>query len=67
MIEVEGRCLGSIALEKRGSGGFGYDPLFLVGEKSFGELSAAEKDAISHRGQALAALYARLKERSGNN
>ena len=53
---VEGRCYGTIAHEAHGGGGFGYDPLFIPDghEKSFAELSAAEKNAISHRGRALA-------------
>lgn len=50
---VRGTCEGTIAHEVHGSGGFGYDPLFLVGEKTFGELSAEEKDKVSHRGNAL--------------
>ena len=53
---VEGRCFGAIAQEAHGGGGFGYDPLFIPDgyEKSFAELSSAEKNAISHRGRALA-------------
>ena len=53
---VEGRCFGSIALSESGAGGFGYDPLFVPDGfgKSFAELSADEKNAISHRGRALA-------------
>lgn len=50
---VRGECEGIIANEVHGNGGFGYDPLFLVGEKTFGELTAEEKDKISHRGNAL--------------
>jgi len=50
---VRGECRGVIAFEKHGSGGFGYDPVFLVGDKTFGELSAEEKDKLSHRGNAL--------------
>src|SRR3989440_9133628 len=48
---VEGRCHGEIVHELRGSGGFGYDPLFLIPEyqRTFGELSARVKHAISHR------------------
>ena len=38
-ITVRGECEGIIALEKKGNGGFGYDPVFLVGDKSFGEIS----------------------------
>ena len=55
-ITAEGKCEGKIGYEHRGSNGFGYDPLFMVGEKSFAELSAEEKDAISHRGNALKKL-----------
>jgi len=52
---VEGRQLGRIIRVRRGTGGFGYDPVFL-GEgqdRTNAELSAEEKDAISHRGKAL--------------
>lgn len=59
-LEVEGRCQGKIGYEKRGDGGFGYDPLFMVGERSFAELTAAEKDAISHRGDGLRKLATAL-------
>ncbi|MDX2171055.1 MAG: RdgB/HAM1 family non-canonical purine NTP pyrophosphatase [Deltaproteobacteria bacterium] len=59
---AEGVCAGSIASAPRGSGGFGYDPVFVpLGEtRSFAEHGAAEKDRISHRGQAIAALRDRL-------
>lgn len=53
---VDGKCEGKIGFEKHGNGGFGYDPVFMVGEKSFAELSAEEKDEISHRGNALRKL-----------
>lgn len=56
VLDVEGRCYGKIGFEKRGNDGFGYDPVFMVGEKSFAELSAEEKDAVSHRGEALRKL-----------
>jgi XTP/dITP diphosphohydrolase len=61
----EARCEGRMAPARRGSGGFGYDPVFVpVGEwpggRTMAELDAAEKDAISHRGQALRALAAWL-------
>lgn len=59
-ITAKGRCEGKIGYEKRGSNGFGYDPLFMVGDKSFAELSAEEKDAISHRGNALKALKEKM-------
>lgn len=52
-----GTCEGVILEAPRGSGGFGYDPLFLVPEAgaTFGELSAADKDRLSHRGKAVRA------------
>ena len=55
---VEGHCPGHIAEAAAGVEGFGYDPLFVPDgyTKSFAELSAAEKNAISHRGNALAAV-----------
>lgn len=49
---VRGVCEGFIGEAPRGEGGFGYDPIFYVGEKSFAELSGEEKDRISHRGKA---------------
>ena len=56
--QVEGIVEGRIATQEAGCGGFGYDPLFIpVGhEISFAEMSAEEKNAISHRGRAVAAL-----------
>ncbi len=57
---VEGRCEGRLTHEPRGSGGFGYDPAFLPDDyddgRTMAELSAEEKDAISHRGRAARAL-----------
>jgi XTP/dITP diphosphohydrolase len=52
---VEGTCQGVIIEEERGSGGFGYDPLFLLPHlgKTFAELSMEEKNELSHRGKAL--------------
>ena len=57
---VRGECKGKIAGETHGSGGFGYDPVFMYGEKSFAELSAEEKDKVSHRGTALRLLAEKL-------
>lgn len=63
IIEVEGTCSGVIANEPKGNAGFGYDPVFLTEDgRSFGELSAEEKDAVSHRGKALRSLYVKLKD-----
>jgi len=55
---VEGECRGIIALSERGHKGFGYDPLFIVPElgKTLAELSLDQKNKVSHRGKALAAL-----------
>lgn len=54
----EGVVEGRILRELRGAGGFGYDPIFLFPEagKTFAELAPAEKEAVSHRGRALAAF-----------
>jgi len=54
-----GTCEGRIGYEPRGSGGFGYDPLFLVdslGDRTMAELTAKEKNQVSHRGQAVRQL-----------
>jgi XTP/dITP diphosphohydrolase len=58
----EGRCDGFIGEEAKGSGGFGYDPLFYLPEygRTMAELKLAEKNRISHRGKALAKLGERL-------
>ncbi len=54
----EGTCGGLVLEAPRGEGGFGYDPLFLSDDlgRTFGEATAEEKDAVSHRGRALRAL-----------
>jgi XTP/dITP diphosphohydrolase len=59
----EGFCAGVILEKPRGTGGFGYDPLFLSDElgKTFGEAGGEEKDRVSHRGRALAHLIEKLK------
>ena len=52
---ARGTCEGTLLFERRGKGGFGYDPLFYVPvlDKTFAEVTAEEKDAVSHRGNAL--------------
>ena len=50
---VSGACEGKIGYEKRGTNGFGYDPIFMFGDRSFAELSADEKNQVSHRSDAL--------------
>ena len=52
-IEVEETCEGTIGYEFIGEGGFGYDPIFFFGDKTFAQISAEEKDKVSHRGKAL--------------
>jgi XTP/dITP diphosphohydrolase len=61
-IEVEGKCRGKIGYKMTGENGFGYDPIFMVGDKSFAEISDDEKDKISHRGNALRLMKEKLKE-----
>ncbi|MBQ3008181.1 MAG: RdgB/HAM1 family non-canonical purine NTP pyrophosphatase [Oscillospiraceae bacterium] len=57
-----GRCEGWIGWERIGNGGFGYDPVFMVGDRSYSEMTAEEKDAISHRGKALRQLGEKIAE-----
>ena len=63
-VICSGTWAGRIAETPRGENGFGYDPVFLAGngQKSAAELSAEEKNRISHRGQALAQLVVQLKD-----
>jgi len=60
----QGQCEGEILDEPRGSGGFGYDPLFRPAghDRTFGELSQKQKNLISHRAQALKAAAEYLRE-----
>jgi XTP/dITP diphosphohydrolase len=60
----EGICQGKILKERRGIEGFGYDPVFIPdgSDKTFAEMSMEEKNAFSHRGRAVAALVAYLKQ-----
>jgi XTP/dITP diphosphohydrolase len=61
---ADGACEGTILRERRGQGGFGYDPLFVPAgdERSFAELSEAEKNVISHRRRALAGVQEILSD-----
>jgi XTP/dITP diphosphohydrolase len=61
---TQGSCEGRIALEPKGSHGFGYDPLFYIPryKKTFGELECGIKDAMSHRSRALGKMKDVLKE-----
>jgi len=63
-LNVQGKCEGKIALVPAGEGGFGYDPVFLPDEVpgfTMAQLSAAQKDEISHRGRAIAQLCEELR------
>ena len=62
IISTEGVCEGTMGYEIKGSNGFGYDPIFMVGDKSMAEISDDEKDKISHRGIALRKFTAELKK-----
>lgn len=62
IISARGECEGVIGYEPVGNGGFGYDPLFVMGEKTMAQLTADEKDAVSHRGKALRLLAEKLKD-----
>lgn len=59
-MTVQGEVKGIIGYQPKGENGFGYDPLFYVGERSFAEFTSAEKDAVSHRGNALRGLAKEL-------
>lgn len=63
-IVAEDAWEGSIGPERRGTGGFGYDPLFIVAGENFtaAEMAAPEKNRVSHRGKALIALAAKMRE-----
>ena len=63
VLEVEGICPGTILEAPRGSGGFGYDPVFFVpeAELTFAEMPHSQKAALGHRGRAFAALKPRLE------
>ncbi len=62
ILTADGSCQGEIRPAARGENGFGYDPYFYVGDKAMAELSLEEKQAISHRGAALAKMALLLKE-----
>ncbi|MEM8641570.1 MAG: RdgB/HAM1 family non-canonical purine NTP pyrophosphatase [Cyanobacteria bacterium P01_G01_bin.54] len=66
-VEAEGICPGEIITAPRGEGGFGYDPIFLLPDLglTFAEMSAAQKDALSHRARAFAILLAQWEKIQG--
>ena len=68
-LTFRGECYGEIIFKKRGTNGFGYDPIFYVPslDKTFAELSAEQKNSISHRKQSLEKFSQYLKEESDEN
>lgn len=64
MVTAEGECPGTIGFASMGENGFGFDPLFFVPSlrKTFAQLTPEEKNAISHRGNALRAFAVELKK-----
>lgn len=64
-LTVEGVLDGAISHERRGDGGFGYDPVFEVGGATLAEIDIAAKHEISHRARALRALHDALQKKSG--
>lgn len=60
-VVVEGALEGTIAAARRGSGGFGYDPVFEVDDRTLAEIPPGDKNRMSHRARALAALAQALR------
>ncbi|MBE6837479.1 MAG: RdgB/HAM1 family non-canonical purine NTP pyrophosphatase [Ruminococcus sp.] len=60
-ITVRGECKGKIGYEPKGENGFGYDPVFVYGDKTFAEHTAEFKNKVSHRAKALGLLVEKLK------
>lgn len=62
IVTARGECPGTLAYAPQGENGFGYDPIFFVPEKkkTFAQLTAEEKNAISHRGRALQLFQEKL-------
>lgn len=59
---VRGECHGVIGYERKGSNGFGYDPLFYIDGRAFAEFTPEEKDKVSHRGNALRLFAEEVKK-----
>lgn len=59
---VTGKVEGRIGYEKLGTNGFGYDPIFMYGDRSFAEISAEEKNRVSHRSDALRQFEALIRK-----
>jgi XTP/dITP diphosphohydrolase len=70
VASVEGTCAGTIGFEPKGNNGFGYDPVFVFADgRTMAELTDEEKDAVSHRGNAIRAMLPTLRQAvvDGNN
>ncbi len=69
ILTADGTCEGRILEEPRGAGGFGYDPLFYISElgATLSEVSMAEKNAVSHRGQAVKVMAEKLARHFNKN
>ena len=61
MTQFDGKIEGRIGYERIGDNGFGYDPIFVVGDRTLAQYSEDEKNAVSHRGEALRKLEEYLK------
>lgn len=68
-LTFRGECYGEIIFEKKGTNGFGYDPIFYVPElnKTFAELTQEQKNAVSHRKESLEKFSKYLKEEKNEN
>lgn len=62
---IRGTCEGIIGTEPRGENGFGYDPVFMYGDRSFAEVSSEEKNTVSHRADALRKFSETIKKMKG--
>lgn len=62
---IRGTCEGYIGTEPRGENGFGYDPIFMYGDRSFAEISAEEKNSVSHRADALRKFSETITNKKG--
>lgn len=62
LISAQGTVEGHIGFVPTGDNGFGFDPIFYIGARSFAEYSDAEKDAVSHRGRALRSLAEKIRQ-----
>lgn len=65
-VSFRGECNGIVGTKIIGQGGFGYDPIFMVGDKSFSQMTAKQKDDVSHRGKALEKLFEYFTQEKGD-